>query len=142
MSSISGGSPRVGAQRRTARIAAAVLTALVAGLYVGVFFVQLPHIHELDNPAPAYLLLAAVYAAGVVVLAVWDKPVLQGVGAIVQGVLIGLFCSLLALLYREGDESFILDMAALAIAITAGQVVLLALLAGLATGRPASLARH
>lgn len=118
--------------RRTIRTAAAVLTGLVAVLYVVVFFVQLPHIQETDNPAPAYLFLAALYVVGTLLLARRDSATLQWVGAAVQVVLVALFFGLLALLYREGDESFVLDMAPLAIAVTGAQVVLLGLVAYLA----------
>lgn len=120
----------------TVRIVAGALAAVAAALYVVVFFVQLPHMHETDNPAPAYLVLAALYAAGAVLIALRDVAVVHWVGAAVQVVLVGMFFWLLAGLYREGDESFILDMAALAIAITAIQVVLLGLLTYLAVSAP------
>jgi len=118
-------------RRNTIRIVTGVLAAVVAALYVGVFFVQLPHLHEADNPAPAYVALAVVYATGAVLT--WrDKRVLHWVGAAVQVILLGLFFWILAELYGHGDESFILDMRWLAIAITAIQVALLGLLAYLA----------
>lgn len=125
-----------GSTHRKVRWAAAVVAAVVAGLYVAVFFVQLPHIDELDNPAPAYLVLAVVYAVGAALLATTDKSVLHWLGAGVQAALIGLFLWLLQALYANDEESFILDMAALAIAVTACQVALLGLLSYLAVTTP------
>ncbi len=126
-------------QRRTLRLTGAALAAGAAALYVVVFFVQLPHLHETDNPAPAYIALALVYAAGATLLAIRDDPLAQWAGAAVQAILIVAFFWLLALLYREGDQQFILDMAFLAVTITAIQFVLLGLLLRLAAGsrRPA-----
>jgi hypothetical protein len=132
----SGDVREVRSAHRTVRIVAGALAAVAAALYVVVFFVQLPHMHETDNPAPAYLVLAALYAASAVLIALRDVAVVHWVGAAVQVVLVGMFFWLLAGLYREGDESFILDMAALAIAITAIQVVLLGLLTYLAISAP------
>ena len=104
-----------------------VVTAAVACLYVLVFFVQLPYLHEGDNPAPAFLALAVLYVAGAVLLAVWDKPVLQWVGAAIQVILIVLFVWLPAGLDAYAGESFVRNMTALAVAITAAQVTVFAL---------------
>jgi len=121
--------PRLGSWRRsTIRIMAVALAALAVALYVAVFFVQLPHIKEPDNPAPAYLFLAALYAVGAG-LVWWDKRTLYLIGAAVQVILIGLFFWLLTELYGHGDQSFILDMVGLAAAVLVAQVVLLGLLA-------------
>jgi len=117
--------------RRVIRITTATLAALASALYVVVFLVQLPHLREPDNPAPVYAALAVVYATGAV-LGWWDRRVLHWVGAAVQAVLLGLFFWILAELYGHGEESFILDMLWLAVAITALQVVLLVLLVRLA----------
>lgn len=127
---------RSGSTRRRLRLAAALVAAVVAALYVAVFFVQLPHIDELDNPAPVYLVLALVYAVGAALLATIDKSVLHWLGAGVQAALIGLFLWLLVGLYANDEESFILDMAGLAIAVTACQVALLGLLPYLAVTTP------
>lgn len=116
--------------RRTLLLRLSVgLSALVAALYLVVFFVQLPHIREGDNPAPAYAALALVYAAVAAGLALRDTPAVQWIGAAIQVIVLVLFFWLLALLYREGDQQFILDMLGLAIVITALQFVLLGLLA-------------
>lgn len=140
MAPANGDASGMGSTRRGAiRVVTVTLAAAVAVLYIVVFFVQLPHLHEPDNPAPVYLVLALLYAAGAVLVALRDKPVVHWVGAAVQVILVGLFLWLLAGLYAHGEESFILDMAALAIAITAVQVVLLGLLIHLAMsdqGRP------
>jgi hypothetical protein len=127
MTTISG--VHTGSARQRVRIGAAVLSGVVAALYVGVFFVQLPHIHELDNPAPIYLFLAALYAVGALVVALTDKAALHWLGAALQAVLIALFVWLLRGLYAHGEESFITDMAGLAIAVNVCQVALLGVLA-------------
>ena len=124
------------APRRRLRLGALLLTAAVAVLYVVVFLVQLPHMQEIDNPAPAYLALAALYVVGLVLQVVRDTRVTYWVGAAVQAVLIGAFAWLLMLLYSNGDESFIFDMAWLAIAINAAQVVLMGVLGWLAIHTP------
>lgn len=128
--------------RRWARRAALLLTIAVAALYVGVFFVQLPHIHEQDNPAPVYLALAALYGIGAVLQAVRDTRATYWIGAVVQVVLIGLFAWLLAGLYSHDEESFILDMAGLSIAVNAAQLALAGLFTWLATHTPAHLAER
>jgi hypothetical protein len=122
--------------RRWVRRAAQLLTIAVAALYVAVFFVQLPHIHELDNPAPVYLALAALYGIGAVLQAVRDTRATYWIGAVVQAVLIGLFAWLLAGMYAHDEESFILDMAGLAIAVNAAQLALIGLFTWLATHTP------
>jgi len=121
--------------RRVIRIVTAALAALAAALYVVVFLVQLPHLREPDNPAPVYVALAVVYATGAI-LGWRDRRVLHWVGAAVQAVLLALFFWILSELYGHGDESFILDMFWLAVAITALQVVLLVLLVRLALTAP------
>lgn len=123
-------------RRRSLRFLTAAVTAAVAALYVAVFLVQLPHLHELDNPAPVYAALAAVYAVGAVLVALRDQQALLWTGATVQVVLLTLFFWLLAGLYAHGEESFILDMLGLAIGINAAQVVLLGLLSYLAGSAP------
>lgn len=120
------------ARRRTVRWVAAALAAVLAVLYLVVFFVQLPHLHETDNPAPVYAALAVVYVIGAVLLVVRDASILQWIGVAVQGVLLALFFWLLSELYAHGDQGFILDMLALAVAINTGQVILAGLLAYLA----------
>lgn len=123
---------RAWARRRGIRFLAGALAGAVAVLYAIVFFVQLPHLHETDNPAPLYAFLAVVYAVGAGLVVLRDAPLLHGVGAVLQLFLIAGFFWLLGELYRHGEESFILDMLGLAIAITAIQVVLLGLLTFLA----------
>ena len=122
------GSPR----RTLVRRIAIGLAAGVAALYVAVFFVQLPHMHETDNPAPAYIALALVYIAVAASVALRDVARVLWIGAAVQVILLGLFFWLHALPSEHGDEGFILDMLGLAIAITATQFVILGLLAYLA----------
>jgi hypothetical protein len=122
--------------RRRVRRAAELLTIAIAALYVAVFVVQLPHIHELDNPAPVYLGLAALYGVGAVLQAVRDTKVTYWIGAVVQAILIGLFAWLLAGMYAHDEESFILDMAGLAVAVNAAQLVLIGLFTWLATHTP------
>jgi hypothetical protein len=122
--------------RRWVRLAAVLVTTAVAALYVAVFLVQRPHMHETDNPAPMYLALAALYGLGAVLQAILDTRATYWVGAAVQVILIGLFAWLLKGMYAHGEESFILDMAGLAIAINTAQVVLIGLFAWLATSTP------
>lgn len=124
--------PVNGARRTTIRNVTAVLTFVVSALYVAVFFVQLPHIRETDNPAPAYLALAVGYAIAAILLARRDNRSVQWAGAGVQVVLLGLFFWILVGLYRHGDELFILNMLGLVVPIIAVQVVLLVLLSYLA----------
>lgn len=120
------------ARRRTLRWVAAALAGVLSGLYLVVFFVQLPHLHETDNPAPVYAALAVVYVIGAVLLVVRDASILQWIGVAVQVVLVGLFFWLLLKLYENGDQGFILDMLALAVAINTGQMILAGVLAYLA----------
>jgi len=118
------------------RIVTAALVAVVAVLYLAVFLVQLPHLHETDNPAPLYAFLAVVYLAGAVLVALRDtRPVLL-LGLLVQALLLGGFTWLLVLLIREGDQGFLTDMLGLVIAVTAGQVVLVGLFSYLLAGAP------
>ena len=123
-------------RRRRVRLVALLLTVSVAVLYVAVFFVQLPHIHELDNPAPAYVALAALYGVGALLQSVRDTRATYWVGAAVQVILVGLFAWLLVGMYAHDEEGFILDMAGLAIAVNVIQTVLIGLFAWLATHTP------
>lgn len=122
---------------RAVHIITVVLLLAIAVLYIGVFAVQLPHLHELDNPAPVYGVLALVYVVGATVYALRDTARVAWALAGLQAVVLSLFAWSVWLLYREGDEQFILDMQGLATAITVGQVVVLVLLAARA-GRRAS----
>ena len=132
-SSTSAGRPGT---RGLLRILTTALVAVVAALYLAVFPVQVPHLHETDNPAPLYAFLAVVYLAGAVLVALRDtRPVLL-LGLIAQALLLGGFTWLLVLLIREGDQAFLTDMLGLVIAVTAGQVVLLGLFAYLLAGAP------
>ena len=80
-------------RRKALRRVAALLSEAVAALYLVVFFIQLPHMHETDNPAPVFVSLALVYVVGAVLLALRDLPWVHWSGAAVQVVIIGHFSS-------------------------------------------------
>lgn len=65
------GTPSPG--RRRLRTAVVVVAAMIAVLYLVVFFIQLPHMREPDNPAPVYVPLALAYVVGAVLVAVRDR---------------------------------------------------------------------
>ncbi|MHA6512935.1 hypothetical protein [Tessaracoccus sp. Z1128] len=125
--------------RRRLRLAAAFLAGIIAVLYVTVFFIQLPHLREADNPAPLYAFLAVAYAVGAGLLVLRDNRLLHGVGAGIQVLVVGGFVWLFVELSRHGEESFVLDMLWLAVSINALQIVLFGILAVLVAGRPDSL---
>ena len=106
-----------------------VLLGAVAVLYAVVFLIQLPHLSETDNPAPVYAVLALAYLGFAVLAALVDTTRLVWALAAVQVLVIAMFGWSVGMLYREGDEAFILDLRWLAIAVTALQVVLVAVLA-------------
>lgn len=105
-----------------------VLLGAVAVLYAVVFAVQLPHLSEPDNPAPLYAVLSLGYVVLAVTAARVDTTRLTWVLAGIQALIVTLFGWSVGMLYREGDEAFILDMQWLAGAITVIQVVLIGLL--------------
>ncbi|KAB7745317.1 hypothetical protein GA707_05110 [Nostocoides sp. F2B08] len=106
-----------------------VLLAAVAVLYAVVFAVQLPHLSEPDNPAPIYAVLALGYLALAVTAARVDTLRLIWVLIGIQVLVVALFGWSVGMLYREGDEAFILDMQWLAVAVTLLQVILIGVLA-------------
>ena len=122
--------------RRTLRIATVALTATVAALYLAVFLVQLPHLHETDNPAPLYAFLAVVYLAGAALVALRDTRAVLLIGLLIQALLLAGFTWLLALLIREGDQGFLTDMLGLVIAVIAAQVLLVGLFSALIADVP------
>ncbi|MGA8048153.1 MAG: hypothetical protein WCA30_18000 [Dermatophilaceae bacterium] len=105
-----------------------VLLGAVAALYAVVFAVQLPHLSEPDNPAPIYAVLALGYLALAVTAARVDTLRLIWVLVGIQVLVVALFGWSVGMLYREGDEAFILDMQWLAGAVTLIQVVLIGVL--------------
>jgi hypothetical protein len=106
-----------------------VLLGAVTVLYAVVFAVQLPHLSEPDNPAPLYAVLSLAYLGLTVTAARVDTTRLIWALAAVQVVMVALFGWSVGMLYSEGDEAFILDMAWLAGAVTLIQVILIGVLA-------------
>jgi len=115
-----------------ARYLAAGLAVGVAVVYVALFLVLLPHLHETDNPAPVFLALAVLYALGAV-LTVWRQSrLLDLVGVGVQVFLVAGYAWIFVRSAQEGDDSFFWDNLAFAVVIIAAQVVLGVLLVALA----------
>lgn len=114
---------------RALHLTTVVLLLAVAVLYIAVFAVQLPHLQEPDNPAPVYGFLALVYVVGATVYALRDTARVAWILAGLQVVVVSLFAWSVWMMYREGDEQFLLDMQGLAAAVTLTQLVVLALLA-------------
>jgi hypothetical protein len=115
------------------RLLTIVLLGAAAVLYAAVFAVQLPHLRETDNPAPVYAVLALVYLGLAITAALVDTTRLIWALAAVQGIVLALFFWSVGMVYREGDEAFILDMRWLAISITLIQVILIGVLVYRAT---------
>lgn len=120
------------------RYVAAGLAAGIAALYVGLFLVLLPHLHETDNPAPVFLALAVLYAVGVVLTGWRHSRLLDLVGVGVQVFLVAGYGWILVRSAQEGGDSFFWDTLAFAVVIVAAQVVLGALLVALARSRDSS----
>jgi hypothetical protein len=121
--------------RGTTKLAAASVTAAVAILYLALFLVLLPHLHETDNPAPAFAALAVLYAVGAVLLWRLDARWVHVVGAVVQAFLVAGYLWLWSSSAAAGDQQFFLDHLALGVVITAAQVALFAMLVLLAWPR-------
>lgn len=111
---------------------AAGVAAGVAILYLVLFLVLLPHLEETDNPAPVFLVLAVLYAAGVLLILWRDSRVLNLVGVGVQVFLVAGYVWLWASSAAQDDDEFFWDHLALGLVITAAQVVLAVLLVQLA----------
>lgn len=123
---------RITGHPSAARYVATGLAAGIAVLYVGLFLVLLPHLHETDNPAPVFLALAVLYAVGAV-LTVWRRsPRLDLLGVGVQVFLMAGYAWIFVGSAQEGDDSFFWDNLAFAVVILAAQVVLGVLLVALA----------
>lgn len=125
----------------TARYVAAGVAAGIGVLYVVLFLVLLPHLRETDNPAPAFLVLAVVYAAGALLVLGRDSRVLHLVGVGVQVFLVAGYVWLWSRSAAEGDDTFFRDNLALGVVITAAQVVLAVLLVLLARSSPPTAGR-
>lgn len=123
-----------GTHRKALRRGAALLSGGVAVLYLGVFFIQLPHLHEPENPAPVFIPLALVYVVGAILLTLLDVPWVQWLGAAVQVILIGLLVWIVVGSYTHEGVEFFVDMLWLVLTITAAQVLILGLLVKLALG--------
>lgn len=121
-------------RRKALRRVAALLSGGVAVLYLVVFFVQLPHIREPDNPAPVFVPLALIYVVGAVLVIRRDVRWVQWLGAAVQVILIGLLAWIVVGSYAHEGVQFFVDMLWLVLAITAAQVLILGLLLNLALG--------
>ena len=121
-------SPTASVPMHPLRTLTVVLLGAVAVLYAVVFAVQLPHLSEPDNPAPIYAMLSLGYLALSVIAARVDTLRLIWVLAGIQVLLVALFGWSVGMLYREGDEAFILDMQWLAGAVTLIQVILIGVL--------------
>lgn len=131
------GTPSPG--RRRLRTAVVVVAAMIAVLYLVVFFIQLPHMREPDNPAPVYVPLALAYVVGAVLVAVRDRAWVQWTGAAVQVILIALLVWIVVGSATHEGVVFFLDMLWLVVTITAAQVFLIVALVALARGaRPAA----
>ena len=122
-------------RRRAVRLVAAGVAAVVAVLYLVLFVVLLPHLHETDNPAPAFAALALLYAVGAVLLWRLDARWVHVVGAVIQAVLVAGYLWLWSSSAAEGDQQFFLDNLAFGITVTAAQVALFAMLVLLARPR-------
>lgn len=124
-----------------ARYLAAGIAAGIGVLYVALFLALLPHLRETDNPAPVFLVLAVVYAAGALLVLARDSRVLHLVGVGVQVFLVAGYVWLWASSASAGDDAFFRDHLALGLVITAAQVVLAVLLVLLARSSPATPGR-
>jgi hypothetical protein len=130
-------------RRRSRRLVAAGTAAGVAVLYLVLFLVLLPHLHETDNPAPAFAALAVVYLVGTWLLARRDARWVQVVGAVLQALLVAGYVWLFASSADAGDDQFFVDHLAFGLVITAAQLALLVLLVLLArTGGAPTVEGH
>lgn len=132
-------------QSRRLRPAAVALSALTAILYAALFLVVRgvetdPAVTVAESTYGAYLFLTIAYVVSTVAYAVWDRRGIWLAGAVLQVVVIGLF-----LVFGLGVFEYEVLVEAIPIGLWAGvitalEVVLLGVLAYLATLKPAG--RH